>query len=233
MIARAANVGERQETCDERADRLWSELMHELRVVLTVVQLLLAFLLAAAFTPAYGQLDHTDRLLYLVCVLSGAAATAALTAPVALHRLVTGLEVKSETVAWASRLVATGMVLLLVMTVLGILVVLRQITGALPALLLAAALALWWAMCWVLPALLLRRRRARERPGGLGSAATAATRGPRTAWPWRTRRRAGPTVSAAAGVLRGQAARVRPNGAADGRGRAAPRHSPVPGEASR
>ncbi|GAA3385498.1 hypothetical protein GCM10017750_64350 [Streptomyces racemochromogenes] len=50
MIARASNVGQRRETCDERADRLWLELMHEVRVSLTAVQLLLAFLLAVAFT---------------------------------------------------------------------------------------------------------------------------------------------------------------------------------------
>ncbi|MGW4163757.1 DUF6328 family protein [Streptomyces sp. NPDC004788] len=178
MISRAANVGERQETCDERADRLWSELMHEVRVVLTVVQLLLAFLLAASFTPAYGQLDHTDRLLYLVCVLSGAGATAALTGPVALHRLVTGLGVKSETVAWASRLVATGMVLLLAMTVLGILVVLRHITGSVPALLLAALLALWWIACWVLPTLLVRRRVRERRPDARATRAASPLVGP-------------------------------------------------------
>ncbi|WP_199816126.1 MULTISPECIES: DUF6328 family protein [unclassified Streptomyces] len=158
MIARAANVGQRLETCDERADRLWLELMHEVRVVLTAVQLLFAFLLAVAFTPAYGRLGDTDRLLYLLCLLCGAAATAALTGPVALHRLVTGLRLKSETVAWASRLVAAGLVLLLAMTSLGLLVVLRQVTGPVTALLLGASLSVWCALCWGVPAFLLRRR---------------------------------------------------------------------------
>ncbi|MCX5309097.1 DUF6328 family protein [Streptomyces sp. NBC_00160] len=94
MMARASNVGERIETCDERADRLWLELMHEVRVVLIAVQLFLAFLLAVAFTPAFPRLTGFDRLLYLVCVLCGAGAMAALTGPVALHRLVTGRGVK-------------------------------------------------------------------------------------------------------------------------------------------
>ncbi|MGW7453958.1 DUF6328 family protein [Streptomyces sp. NPDC054787] len=164
MIARAANVGQRQETCDERADRLWLELMHELRVVLTAVQLLLAFLLAVAFTPAYGQLRPTDRALYLVCVLCGVGALAALTGPVALHRLVTGLRLKTEMVAWASRLVAVGMTLLLAMTSFGLLVVLRQITSPGAALLLDTALALWCAACWLVPASLLRRRLSRTGP---------------------------------------------------------------------
>ncbi|WP_185922041.1 DUF6328 family protein [Streptomyces sp. WAC06614] len=158
MIARAANVGQRQETCDERADRLWVELMHEVRVVLTAVQLFVAFLLAVAFTPAFGRLDHTDRILYLLCLLCGAGAMAGLTGPVVLHRMVTGLELKSETVAWASRLLAAALVLLLAMSLLGFLVVLRQITGATTALLLSAALGLWCAVCWAVPALVLRRR---------------------------------------------------------------------------
>ncbi|MGW7331682.1 hypothetical protein ACWGIU_24470 [Streptomyces sp. NPDC054840] len=49
-----------------------------------------------------------------------------------------------------------GLTLLLVMTGLGLLIVLRQITGPLTALLLDATLALWCAGCWILPALVLR-----------------------------------------------------------------------------
>ncbi|WP_206436466.1 DUF6328 family protein [Streptomyces sp. W1SF4] len=158
MIARASNVGQRRETCDERADRLWLEPMHEVRVVLTAVQLLLAFLLAVAFTPAFGHLGGTDRLLYVVCGLCGVGAMAALTGLVALHRLVTGLRLKPETVAWASRLVTAGMALLPAMTSLGILVLLRQVTARGTALLLDAGLALWCGVCWLVPAALLRRR---------------------------------------------------------------------------
>lgn len=82
---------------------------------------------------------------------------AALTGPVALHRMVTGLKLKSETVAWASRLVAAALALLLAMTSLGLLVVLRQITGSTTAFLLSATLTLWCALCWSIPAYLLRR----------------------------------------------------------------------------
>ncbi|MCX5309096.1 hypothetical protein OG304_37635 [Streptomyces sp. NBC_00160] len=49
-----------------------------------------------------------------------------------------------------------GLTLLLVMTGLGLLIVLRQVTGPLTALLLDATLALWCAGCWILPALVLR-----------------------------------------------------------------------------
>ncbi|MGW5346114.1 DUF6328 family protein [Streptomyces sp. NPDC004050] len=42
------NVGQRRETCDERADRLWLEMVYEVRVLLTAVQLLFAFFLPVA-----------------------------------------------------------------------------------------------------------------------------------------------------------------------------------------
>ncbi|MFF7296168.1 DUF6328 family protein [Streptomyces sp. NPDC008265] len=183
MIARAANVGQRLETCDERADRLWLELMHEVRVVLTAVQLLVTFLLAVAFTPAYERLADTDCLLYLLCLLCGAAVMAALTAPVVLHRLVTGLRQKSETVAWASRLVAAGLILLLTMTSLGLLVVLRQVAGPTTGILLGTLMFLWCALCWGVPAYALRRRgrvrpAPRPAPEEAGPAAPAPGRNP-------------------------------------------------------
>lgn len=41
----------RRETADERADRQWQDLMQEIRVVQTGVQILLGFLLTVVFTP--------------------------------------------------------------------------------------------------------------------------------------------------------------------------------------
>ncbi|MER7338833.1 DUF6328 family protein [Streptomyces sp. NPDC000075] len=60
--ARLLGPGDRHESCDERADRLWAELLHEVRVALTAVQLLLAFLLAAPFTQVFARLPGTDHL---------------------------------------------------------------------------------------------------------------------------------------------------------------------------
>ncbi|MCX2180112.1 hypothetical protein KV205_06150 [Streptomyces sp. SKN60] len=123
MIARGAHVGERQETCDERADRL-------------------------------GQ---TDRLVYVGCVVLGAAATGTLSAPVCLHRLVTGLGVKPEAVVRPSRLTSTGLMLFLGTIALALLVVLRTVVSPPAALIIDAALLIWFAICWLIPALVLRR----------------------------------------------------------------------------
>ncbi|MFH7596721.1 DUF6328 family protein [Streptomyces racemochromogenes] len=155
--ARLLGPGDRHESCDERADRLWGELLHEVRVALTAVQLLLAFLLAAPFTQVFGHLPVTDHLLYVVCVVLGGAATGALTAPVCLHRLVTGLGVKPEAVVWAARLTLTGLVLLLGMVALALLIVLRTVLGAPTALVVDLTVVVWCASCWLVPTVLVRR----------------------------------------------------------------------------
>ncbi|MET9319110.1 DUF6328 family protein [Streptomyces sp. NPDC003038] len=157
MNARGVGPGDRRESIDERADRLWCELLHEVRVTLTGVQLLLAFLLAAAFTPGFERLGRVDQYMYVACVLLGAAATGALTAPVCVHRLVTGLGLKPETVAWAARFTAIGLCLLLGMVALGLLIVLRMVLSGPAALVLDGVLVLWFALCWLVPGLLLRR----------------------------------------------------------------------------
>lgn len=68
-------------------DRNWNELLQELRVTQTGVQLLSGFLLTVPFTDRFGDLDEVQRAAYL-CVFTGSLlATALLVAPVAFHRL--------------------------------------------------------------------------------------------------------------------------------------------------
>ncbi|MFF7157888.1 DUF6328 family protein, partial [Streptomyces sp. NPDC008139] len=93
----------RDETPEERADRQWGELLQELRVVQTGVQILFGFLLTVPFQQRFGQLSDGERTLYIVTVMLGAATTGALVGPVSLHRMLTGRRLKPETVVWASR----------------------------------------------------------------------------------------------------------------------------------
>ncbi|WP_309053979.1 DUF6328 family protein, partial [Streptomyces sp.] len=64
----------RNETPMERADRQWSELLQELRVAQTGVQILFGFLLAVVFQPRFSDLGSVDRTIYVVTVFCGAAA---------------------------------------------------------------------------------------------------------------------------------------------------------------
>ncbi|MFI8304620.1 DUF6328 family protein [Streptomyces sp. NPDC085927] len=142
----------RDETADERADRMWQELIQEVRVAQTGVQILFGFLLTVVFTPKYEELSDTDQTIYIVTVVLGACATGALIGPVSLHRLVAGRRVKPQAVRWASRLTLFGLVLLLATTCAALLLILRVATrdGFVPY--LVAGVVVWYLLCWfVLP----------------------------------------------------------------------------------
>ncbi|MFD6974859.1 DUF6328 family protein [Streptomyces sp. NPDC059979] len=142
----------RSETAEERADRQWQELIQEIRVAQTGVQILFGFLLTVVFTPLFHELAQTDQTIYIVTVVLGSLATGALIGPVAFHRIVSGRRIKPEAVAWASRLTFTGLLLLLATCTAALLLVLRVATDdALVPWLVAGVLA-WYLLCWfVLP----------------------------------------------------------------------------------
>ena len=154
----------RHETEQERADRLWSELLQEVRVAQTGVQILLAFLLILPFTPRYTELDRADRCIYIVTILLGAAATGALIAPVSFHRIVTGHGLKRQSVRWASRFTFAGLVLLLAMVTSALLLILRFVTDDELAVWLSSGVLVWFVGCWFLPAAWTRHRSRRDQP---------------------------------------------------------------------
>ncbi|MEU3462873.1 DUF6328 family protein [Streptomyces sp. NPDC006733] len=175
MTAPADNRQTRSdEDPEQRADRLWLELLQEVRVAETGVQILLGFLLTVAFTPRFVDLSDVDRTIYLTTVLLGAAATGALIAPVSLHRLVTGHRLKPEAVVWGSRFTLVGLVLLLGTVASALLLILRVAASASTAGVWVGVMVVWFAVCWFLPALWLRHRDRsdtpprEERPGSNG-----------------------------------------------------------------
>ncbi|MFF3886331.1 DUF6328 family protein [Streptomyces sp. NPDC001914] len=156
----------RDETPEERADRKWVDLLQEIRVAQTGVQILFGFLLTVVFQPSYRRLSDADQALYMVTIVLGATAVGALVAPVAFHRIVTGRFIKPEAVAWASRLTLLGLLLLLLTMTAALLLVLRTAThddGYVPWIVagVAGLYILWWL---VIPTV-LRMRLGRHGPG--------------------------------------------------------------------
>ncbi|MGW6691105.1 DUF6328 family protein [Streptomyces sp. NPDC054961] len=144
--------GGRDETPEERADRQWQELIQEIRVAQTGVQILFGFLLTVAFTPVFAGLAETEKTIYIVTVVLGALATGALIGPVAFHRIVSGRQIKPEAVEWAARLTFTGLVLLLATSTAALLLVLRVATHNALAPWLVGGVFAWYLLCWfVLP----------------------------------------------------------------------------------
>ncbi|MFJ8468929.1 DUF6328 family protein [Streptomyces swartbergensis] len=148
----------RNETEEERADRMWQELIQEVRVAQMGVQILFGFLLTVVFTEKYDDLTDTDQTIYIMTVVLGACATGALIGPVSLHRLVSGRRVKPQAVRLASRLTLLGLVLLLATTTASLLLILRVAThdGFVPY--LVAGVVGWYLLCWFVLPLWVRHR---------------------------------------------------------------------------
>ncbi|MCQ8186762.1 DUF6328 family protein [Streptomyces rugosispiralis] len=107
----------RHETPLERADRNFAELLQELRVTQTGVQILFAFLLTLAFAPRFSTLDTVQRVTYVTTLLLAMVAAAIFTAPAALHRALFQQHAKPVIVRVSSRLAKIGMwVLMLAFT---------------------------------------------------------------------------------------------------------------------
>lgn len=148
----------RDETEEERADRRWTDLLQELRVAQTGVQILFGFLLTVVFQQRFHELSATDRHIYVVTVMLGAATTGAFLGPAAMHRILTGRHVKAQTVVWASRLTVLGLALLLCTMACSLLLVLRVVVRDALAAWMVGAMAVWFALCWFLLPLWARHR---------------------------------------------------------------------------
>jgi hypothetical protein len=102
----------RDETPLERLDRNWNELLQELRVSQTGVQLLTAFLLSLPFQQRFQQVAHVEKVIYLIVVALSLLATGLLLAPVSIHRRVFRRHERPELVQVANWLAQAGLVTL-------------------------------------------------------------------------------------------------------------------------
>jgi hypothetical protein len=107
---------DREESDEERLDRNWNEMLQELRVVQTGVQLLSGFLLTLPFTNKFDDLDTWQVRLYLALVLTSGLAVGVTLTPIMVHRRVFGQRVKDRVVATGHALtqVVMGLLALLI-----------------------------------------------------------------------------------------------------------------------
>ncbi|WP_239028238.1 DUF6328 family protein [Pseudonocardia acidicola] len=143
----------------ERADRNVVELLQEVRVAQTGVQILFAFLLSLSFTDRFGRVDPTQRAIYVVTLLLAVVTTALLVAPVAVHRMVFRRGMKEQLAVVGHRLAVLGLAGLALTLTGCILLVLDVTLGRKLAIVLAAAVALCFGVLWFVLPLPLRARR--------------------------------------------------------------------------
>ncbi|MBW0089095.1 hypothetical protein I4I73_08395 [Pseudonocardia sp. KRD-184] len=139
-----------------RADRNMLELLQELRVAQTGVQILFAFLLSLSFTERFGRIDEVQRWTYVVTLLLSVLTAGLLVGPAAAHRMTFARGVKAPTVALGQRLFVAGLATLALTLTGAVLLVLDVAVGrgfAVPA---AAAVGVVLMGLWfVLPRRLL------------------------------------------------------------------------------
>lgn len=147
----------RHETRAERADRNFGELVQELRVAQTGVQILFAFLLSLAFLTDFPHTPAYERVL-TGALLTAAGATICFVAPVAFHRTLFGRGMKEEVVALTHRLAAIGLGLLALSMALASWLVLATLWSEQSATAVVAGMLVVIAIVWVAVPLLVVRR---------------------------------------------------------------------------
>jgi amino acid permease len=113
----------RRETEKERWDRNFADLLQELRVAQTGIQILFAFLLTLPFSNRFPEVTQFQKDVYVVALLAAAGATAMIIAPVAFHRALFRQGRKPELVRYAHAMATGGLGFLLVSMVSSVLLV--------------------------------------------------------------------------------------------------------------
>jgi hypothetical protein len=158
LAAAAQSARARGETLDQVLDRNLAELLQELRVAITGVQILFAFLLGLAFTQRFSALGRFEVVVYTVALLSTALATVVLIAPVSFHRLVFRRRQKAALVAVADRLLMVGLGILMLAISSAVLLILDVVLGRVPGIVGGALTAVIGVLTWYVLPLWARRR---------------------------------------------------------------------------
>ena len=147
----------RGQTPEEVLDRNLAELLQEMRVAITGVQILFAFLLTLPFSARFDELGAFGTTVYAVTLLSTATATLVLIAPVSFHRTLFRQGRKEQLVAFADGALLVGLALLLLGIAAAVLLVLDVVLGRWPAVVCCAFVVVVGVVAWYLVPLRQRR----------------------------------------------------------------------------
>jgi hypothetical protein len=149
------------ETEEQRADRNFIDLLQELRVAQTGVQILFGFLLTLPLQSRFERLDSYEKTLLVVAVLFLAMATTSIIAPVAWHRTLFRYRLKREIVDAANVFAKMGLTALALGVVTSLLLMLDLVVPRWLAVALGISVAGLIVVMWLIAP--LRRRRGLSR----------------------------------------------------------------------
>lgn len=149
---------DRHETPTERLDRNWDELLQELRVTQTGVQLLAGFLLTLPFQQRFASITDGQQTAYLVALTAAIVATTLLVAPVSAHRLMFRRHAKGKLVGFADLAARVGLVALAVSISAATFLIFDVVVGRGPAVTATVVAVVVFVVNWLVLPLLVRRR---------------------------------------------------------------------------
>src|ERR1700760_2973935 len=138
----------RGESEKHRWDRNFSDLLQELRVAQTGVQILFAFLLTLPFSNGFPHTSPFQKDVYVVALLSAAFAAAMIIAPVAFHRALFRQGRKPELVRYAHAMATGGLVFMFVSMVASILLITDYLLHDWIAIVLTVVAAVYFLVFW-------------------------------------------------------------------------------------
>jgi Family of unknown function (DUF6328) len=132
----------------QRLARNMNELLQELRVVQTGVQILFAFLLSVAFAARFGFASTFERVTMVVTVALTTVSAVLLMAPAAWHRVYFREGRREDIIRWGNRFALVGMGFLAAAMTGAVLLVVDAVFGSLTAIIMAACSALLFGTIW-------------------------------------------------------------------------------------
>ncbi|MGA5303662.1 DUF6328 family protein [Nucisporomicrobium flavum] len=139
----------KNETEKQRWDRNFADLLQELRVAQTGVQILFAFLLTLPFSNGFPKTTDFQKDTYIVALISTAFATALIISPVAFHRALFRQGRKPELVRHAHRMATGGLAFTLVAMVSSVLLITDYLLPMWVALVFTGIAAAFFLTFWV------------------------------------------------------------------------------------
>ncbi|WP_106129496.1 DUF6328 family protein [Pseudosporangium ferrugineum] len=138
----------KNESEKQRWDRNFADLLQELRVAQTGVQILFAFLLTLPFSNGFPKVTEFQKDTYVLALITAAFATAMIISPVAFHRALFRQGRKPELVRYAHRMATGGLAFMLVSMVSSVLLITDYLLDFWIAVLLTAVTGAYFLTFW-------------------------------------------------------------------------------------
>jgi uncharacterized membrane protein len=148
----------RNETPTEKLDRNWYELLQEVRVMQTGIQILAGFLLTLPFQQKFAELDSVQITVYLGLVFVSASITALLLTAVNMHRVFFRRHIRVALVDNSDRIIRGAMLFAGLILIGTTWLIFDMVLGRAAATITAAVLVLLLVLMWVVLPLAIRRK---------------------------------------------------------------------------